>query len=149
VENQRFNTSDVLSVYGSVLCCFIAVFLLLRGPFEEFGGSEAQREMIQLSRQILSDGLSTLDPNVQSSRGPASKDEGNSAEGRIGSDPWGRPYHYRIYQFGRGYRSVVIWSLGPNGLRDTTEADVLTAQNGRPFKILSRADDLGHIETGL
>lgn len=138
----------MISVYGALTTVVVAVILLLQGTRTSFGGGEAQREMIQLARQVLSGGLSTLAPE-DSSRTPASQSEVNTNEGKIGLDPWGHPYQYRVFETTGGYRSVVIWSHGPDGASDIRAENILMSQNGSPLRVLSRADDLAHIESGL
>lgn len=150
MENQELKGTDVITVYAAVAVVALATMLLIKSAAHSMGGSEAQRQMAQISRQILSDGLSSLDPdlNKDKTRAPASA-ENPLKEGRIGKDPWGQPFLYHLFEVSPGSRAVAIWSFGPNGERDSSESDVLLTQNGRPIRILPRGDDIGHLEIGL
>jgi len=121
------------------------VFGLMNGTAYSFGVSEDRRAMVQVARQILSGGLASLDQNAPNSRQPASIDEMNPI-GKIGEDAWGRPYHYQLYEQDTGPAIVVIWSLGPNGENELQEKDIIRSADGRPFRVISRGDDLAHIE---
>ncbi|MCX7978210.1 MAG: hypothetical protein N2578_04335, partial [Bdellovibrionaceae bacterium] len=56
-----------------------------------------------------------------SHRGPAStaSPEAEESSGLMGSDPWGRPFFYRVTRDSEGRTWVVMWSNGPNGVLET------------------------------
>ena len=147
MENQGFRGKDVVGVYTAMLVVGLALFFLVKNTAQSMGGAEAHREMAQISRQILSDGLASLDSDGKSDRSPASLEDGLS--GRIGQDPWGNPYYFKVYEVGTLNRAVVLWSSGPNGNRETNESDVLLSTSGRPLRAVPRGDDLAHVEFGL
>lgn len=67
-----------------------------------------------------------LESQRMTSRGPASAPEVKlnqllSSEGRIGLDPWGRPYQFRILKgTDFSHTKVLVWSLGPDGFAQTS-----------------------------
>jgi hypothetical protein len=146
MENRGFNTSDVLGVYAALLVVGLTIFGVARSAAHSYGGSEAHRQMSQLARQIASQGFSTIleDPDT-GQRKPASI--GN--DGRIGRDPWGSPYTYKVFEYGNGRKAIVLLSPGPNRKRDVKDTDFVLSASGQPLRVLQRGDDLSHVEFGL
>lgn len=88
-----------------------------------------------------------LESHRVASRGPASVQENSlnqltSEQGRIGSDPWGHPYNFKLLKSADGQRTkVVVWSFGPNG-QSETPAEFLDSNRDKDNPTFE-GDDLG------
>ncbi len=88
-----------------------------------------------------------LESQRVSSRGPASAMESNlnqhlKEEGRIGSDPWGRPFNFKLLKNPELQSSkVLVWSVGPDGVAQTTpeKIDSIRDKSAPTFE----GDDVG------
>lgn len=136
-ENHKFTTFDSVIV----LALFVVVSALIVSIVSN--ATADQRELLakersqQLAIQILAGGYkSFLHDDVKlftmSGRQPASESEISiPIEGRIGMDPWGKPYYYRILE-NSGKRSATVVSSGPNQVRDLGAGDdILTTVTQR------------------
>lgn len=143
MSNRRFGTTDLAIVMG----LWSAMAVLLGGVLSELASdvetplAKAQSEAyaLQLAEQLVA--APQTDPS-QGGRAPASE-MGDPAlrMGALGKDPWGHAYQYRIVPAG-----VVVWSLGKNGLSDSTEA-VASLEAGQPLHDFHFAgDDVGFVK---
>jgi len=158
-EKQEFTAKDVLGVFTSLVVLLAVGLVMARHASDDYKVLGAERAMVKLSRQLISHGKSidrVKDTELASaSRGLASVDPGPGKspleslgfEGKISQDPWGQPYHYKVFQKGSELYGVAIWSNGPNTILEVSESDILQAESGRVVRILKSGDDLSHFET--
>ena len=106
-EKQDFTSKDVLSVFASLAVLMLVGFNAFNSAFADYKGKGAHHEMVKLSRQLMSHGEDFKPgqaPEGQAElRAPASLEPQNviesiGLEGKIGKDPWGKPYQYRIFE---------------------------------------------------
>lgn len=154
-ENQPFTSKDVISVFASLALLLLVAVNSFSHAFADYKGNGAQREMAKLSLQLMSHSEDfqpgkAIDPSAEL-RGPASTEpqgviDSLGLEGKIGKDPWGEPYQYRIFEKASKVYAVVIWSNGPNSTQELSEKSFLRTKSGRVFRVLRAGDDLSHIE---
>ncbi len=153
-ENQSFKTSDALvslALLGAVTFILGAILLNNIGD----GARDfALRDMESLSSQLLAGGLKSLPeagPLVRQ-RGLASITTGGlglaatGGEGRIGKDPWGAAFHYKVLT-GQKVGYIVVISGGPDGSIQTDYMAIKSGPNGHLLGAKFAADDVGYIKT--
>lgn len=151
-ENQSFTTFDTVSVLGLVLVVLVTVTTIISRSMGERKELQAHKRARQLALQILVGGVRTaVAPPLRGddkTRDLASFAEVDiKTEGRIGMDPWGRPYYYRIIEDGSGKVAVAVLSSGPNRQRETFEDHIsLETQSGLKARVLLQGDDIGGLE---
>jgi len=148
-ENQQFTTFDSFSVLSLLGVVLLLVGSIVSNAVIDQKESHARRRADQLAVQLLVGGYDAI-RNSLDERSPASASSSETRhEGRIGMDPWGSPYYFRIFSGEDGrVQSVLVYSSGPNSDCDTSE-EILTKRledPKRPGRITLGGDDIGVIE---
>lgn len=155
-KNQGFNAKDVFLVFF-FLGAFVAIGMYTFADFfTDKNLVKCKDDVESLTAQIMVGGLKTLPPGAISSRNVASISATSNApkfqtrlnsEGRIGKDPWGQPFHYKIVSDPKGEaRYIVVFSYGPNNTKET-ELDTTQILLGVVNKNFFHGDDLGHVRS--
>jgi hypothetical protein len=149
-ENQSFTSIDSLSVLALSAGVIVLVWSILANSLPDRPEVRAKKRSEQLAVQILANGLKASpesSQNFNEVRAPASLKMTMKLdirpEGRIGMDPWGAPYFYRVFQDAKGRETVVVFSSGPNRRRDLVE-EALSAGMGGPVggQLADAGDDI-------
>ena len=146
-ENKVFTTFDTFSVLALVTGTILILASIVSSAFSDQKSQEASRRAHQLATQIISGGFKNLLhedslPSSDSKRMIASQLSAKiPEEGRIGMDPWGRPYYYRVVDFKGGHKAFVL-SSGSNGVRDSIDDENSSDSSGRASSIIKRGDDI-------
>jgi hypothetical protein len=155
-EKQSFTTFDSLSVLALVAGVLVLISSIVSNAFAERKEDRAKLRTEQLAVQILANGkkdLQDVKHRDVNDRSPASVS--NTAkvdirpEGRIGMDPWGVPYYYRVFQDTSGRNTVVVFSSGPNRRRELIEEAFTLDSIGRFMGFSLRGDDIASVTEAL
>ena len=141
-----------MSVFGLLSIVLLVVFSIM---FKNWGDKRqdfALRDMENLSEQLITGGLKTLPDTsgVKSDRQPASvmdqlRIPDLGSEGKIGKDPWGNAFHYKVLKSEKvGY--VVVISGGPDGLIQTDSSEIHSGPNGHILGARFHSDDIGYVK---
>lgn len=136
-KNQSFRTLDLLALVGLVGTVGTIFGAIIAQSFHDSRPTRAQITAEAVARQIQTrhkQGSSL----PSGSRSPASTNSVAFVEGKMGKDPWGRPFRYRVSRSDgatNGKARVYVWSDGPNGKSDFDEGNQRFA-----------GDDVGHVE---
>jgi hypothetical protein len=148
-EKQSFTTFDTFSVVGLVLGVGLLVFSIVTNAMTSQNGVKAEIEAQRLALQIMGGGLQYTNANLDSRdvRGPANiVAEGLEVRGRLGMDPWGQPYYYRVYTETDGKKSVVVYSSGPDQRPETDESKFAINADGHLLNAGFLGDDIGTVQ---
>lgn len=157
MENKAFGTVDVFLLL-LVLGAFVGLFKVF--AFAESSQKELTRaefEARQIGLQLLSGGFQNPEFNsglIQKNRNLASAGGAEESafndpiltigrEGLISRDPWGSPFSYRILQDLEGGMVVLVWSRGPNGVRNTSDQSIVFNELGRFLDVSFHSEDVG------
>lgn len=144
---QQFTTLDLLLAGALASVALVTVGSILWEVSRDNRRERARLGAEALVQQMVAGGLGfaekATESSADSSRRFASADNTNSSEtgavhptlptlfdGKIGKDPWGRPFHYRLLRTVDGQPlRIWVWSDGPNQRDDSpmSEKDVLNA----------------------
>lgn len=146
IHNKReFTTFDTFSVLALVSSVFVIVASLVSNAKPNQKDELAQVKSRQLAIQIATGGYrSTL--SDQSERSLASSKLDLKPEGRIGLDPWGVPYFYKLIENGEGIKTVTVLSSGPNGRMESLE-EFENNEKNKSGSIRLSGDDLASVIT--
>jgi hypothetical protein len=142
-KNQHFGTVDLvvtillMGTVSSIAGALLAESLQDDRPARARASAQAMALQLQGQQDLA------LKSAQAETRSPASE---NSApiltEGRMGRDPWGRPYHYSVRQSTHGPRRLIyVWSEGPNG---KSESEAAIEAEETPFHF--KGDDNGYVQ---
>ena len=123
-ENQQFNTIDSVSVLALVTGVVVLIGTIVSNAMTDRKEDRAKIRSEQLAMQILVGGYKSLSDSkeITSERDLASAEKLDlRPDGRIGMDPWGRPYHYSMTLSEDARLKVFVYSYGPNGEKETME----------------------------
>lgn len=150
-EKQTFTTFDSLSVLGLVFGVILIVTTIISHSMIDQRSNRASKRAQQLAAQILIGGYkSALTEDGNNSRRIASTSKLEiEPVGRIGMDPWGLPYYYRVFTDKRDRVKVVVLSAGPNRALNTTEDYFSSDSISDMTKLDFRGDDIGSIQSSL
>lgn len=152
-EIQTFKTSEAVSVLVQFSVVVAIIIGIIYNNSSESHEDSARKSMNSLTSQLLAGGIKMAPNNAQSldGRQPASVlDRLNFAEmggpeGRIGRDPWGHSYHYKVVKSDKvGF--VVLISGGPDGEIQTDYTQIQTGPNGHLLGAKFASDDIGTIK---
>lgn len=129
-EKQNFTTFDSFSVLALMAGVIVLVGAIVTNAMIDQRLERAQTRAQQLAAQILVGGISRSSmeyvKNSKSRTGGASSNNDQSRgiasitpveidpTGRIGMDPWGTPFFYKISNHENGERMVEVISAGPD-----------------------------------
>ncbi len=145
-EKQGFTTFDTFSVVGLVVGVGMLVFSIVSSAMTSQNSVKAQVETQRLALQILGGGLQYSSANSTSMRGPANISDGLDGKGRLGLDPWGKPYYFRVYSDSNGKKAVVVYSSGPDEKLETDEAKFTVSADGQLLNAVFLGDDIGTVQ---
>jgi hypothetical protein len=145
LSTRRFGTTDL----AIVLALWSAMAVLVGGVMSELASdsetpmAKAQSEAYALQLASTSSSSEKSGPPV---RGPASMasslpSDPSLRSGKLGRDPWGKPYNYRIVN-----SAVIVWSAGRNQEPDSEKA-LERLESGQPvneFRFMG--DDVGFVQ---
>ncbi len=123
-NKQVFTTFDSFTVLSLVVGVIVLVGSIVSNAMVDQKLKFAKERSGQLAAQILAGGYRGLESQAlaeYSNRSPASKDLDLSPEGRIGMDPWGSSYYYKLSEISDGRVQVIVLSSGPNRIRESFE----------------------------
>lgn len=117
-ENQQIKTGGIISLFALLGACVLAATPVWNwGPR---GDSEKTlRRAEGLAYQIMEIQKSAKKGRIPASVGELSADQ---TQGRMGSDSWGQPFHFRLVKV-EGKTKVLVWSAGPNQTSETNIED--------------------------
>jgi hypothetical protein len=139
VENQQDGTFGVLP-----LLVLIAIGVFLWMPAWTNHTAEAQEHTLHRAESLA---YQLLETRRTASRAPASAAETElnqlaADEGRIGLDPWGHPYNFKLLKSSDSQKTkILVWSLGPDGVQQT-QSDQIDSNRDKESPSFS-GDDLG------
>jgi len=147
-EKQGFTTFDTFSVVGLVVGVGMLVFSIVSSAMTSQNAVKAEVESQRIALQILGGGLqySSSSAEPQAVRGPANLSDGLEVKGRMGIDPWGEPYYYRVYSDVNGKKSVVVFSAGPDQKPDTNDNNFIVNSDGALVSAIFIGDDIGTVQ---
>lgn len=137
---RRFGTADLAIVLG----LWSAMAVLVGGVLSELM-SDTDTPMAKAQSEAYAQQLAAAGSEQQSDRplrGPASLPADKSLRsGKLGRDPWGKPYNYRIVN-----SAVVVWSSGRNQEVDSEPAieRLEAGQSLQDFRFMG--DDVGFVQ---
>ncbi len=109
--SKSFKTTDLALTMALLVIVFSVSGGIVTEAFQDTSVNLATNEAERIAGQIFEKSES----GKLSSRGPASASElslkGNT---EISEDPWGKPYHYKIFKNQNGSIKVLVVSAGPN-----------------------------------
>ena len=144
----------VVSLFSLAVWVFISIIL---NNVEDKGIVHATLDAESISAQILVSGLKYLPHNYKgqmrlpSSEGESVQDVEKRVilgyEGKLGKDPWGQSYNYKVIMKDENSSSglIAVWSSGTNQSDDTKTKDLKYIANAYFLKQFFRGDDIGHI----
>lgn len=139
---RGFSSLDFLTLVTSVTAvAVISGPIIQRGLQSERVGIATKEMRISASEIITRVAMA---PKVELGRSPASASiNAELPEGTLGTDPWGKSYHYRILRNSYGQPThVLIWSAGPNGNVETPMGNL--SEGGRQMaSAVFEGDDVG------
>jgi len=139
-NNQGFKTIDLFLVIGSIMTVIAVIGPILHNHVQ----SESKHTALNSAKDHAKDLLSKFMTEEDSVRTPAS--ENSTLEGPIGTDPWGQSYNFKVLRDSYGQPThVLVWSKGPNKIRDTSERVFLTKPGRKTSSISFEGDDLGYV----
>jgi hypothetical protein len=143
-EKQTFTSTDTFGVWGLVLGVALIVGSIFSNAMTDQRHGQAMAKAEVLGHQILSGGFKSLTSSLEEdSRQPASSAGATmTAEGRVGTDPWGQQYVFRVWSDARGRRVAILLSVGPNGRRDTEDSIFVQDNSGVLPSLRAQGDDL-------
>lgn len=113
-KNQRFRTAATVIVLS-----FLGTFgLSLLAPQSTHNSEDYKLMSYHKAKSIaqtIAVRLKEESLNADKSRGPASSESAGEAQGYMGTDEAGQPYHYSVLQTDAGVARVVVRSGGPKG----------------------------------
>jgi hypothetical protein len=143
LSTRRFGTTDL----AIVLALWSAMAVLVGGVMSDLA-SDSETPMAKAQSEAYAHQLATSSSEKSGSslRGPASVAASLPADpslrsGKLGRDPWGRPYSYRIVN-----SAVIVWSAGRNQEPDSEKA-LERLESGQPvneFRFMG--DDVGFVQ---
>jgi hypothetical protein len=141
-QNQQFRTIDFL---GLIVSC-VAVVGIITPIVRQTIGAEAEVKAVleseNLAQNLIRKDFRTLGVREPSSREPASFVLSKTLNQ---TDPWGRPYHYKVGQNQNGQPAfLIVWSAGPNGDSESDDVEVLITDRGSP-EVAFKGDDKGSL----
>jgi Type II secretion system (T2SS), protein G len=148
-EKQTFTTFDTFSVVGLIVGVGMLVFSIVSNAMTSQNSVKAQIETQRLALEIIGGGLQYTNANgdSQSARGPANIVGGNlEGKGRLGLDPWGQPYYFRVFNDNNGKKTVVVYSSGPDQMPDTDETKFTINAEGQLTNARFLGDDIGTVQ---
>lgn len=144
---QQFKTLDVISVFallGVVLAVVGHVFWSNMGDKKH---AFAKKDMESLSGQLLAGGLNSL-PSAKNERSiasvPSLQIEKMGSEGKIGKDPWGEAFHYKVLH-SKQKSYVVVISGGPDRQMQTDYTTIDIGPSGHVLGAKFLSDDVGYV----
>lgn len=158
-SNQRFTGSDAFSVVVLGLTTLGIALSILTEAFQDDTRERAQAKAESLAHQMASAKLAVSEEMPDSAkipssnRGPASvsKDSATQSvlsqfEGKLGLDPWGQPFHYKLLRSAENKTlRIVVWSNGPDKIPNTNfpqdEAEMVSPRT----KLSFQGDDVGYV----
>jgi hypothetical protein len=150
-EKQSFTTFDSLTVLGLIFGVFLIVTTIISHSMTDHRSNKALVRAQQLAAQILIGGYkNSLTEEVNGVRRIASMPKLEiEPVGRIGMDPWGMPYYYRVFTDKSDHVKVVVLSAGPNRALNTTEEYFSSDSISDMSRIDFRGDDIGSVQSSL
>ncbi|MCB0351171.1 MAG: hypothetical protein KDD38_08305, partial [Bdellovibrionales bacterium] len=121
-DKQIFTTFDSFSVLALITGALVLVGSIISNAMVDQRLGQAKSRTRQLALEIAAGGYRGLQKQVFAQgqeRGPASSSLDLRPEGRIGMDPWGSPYYYKMTEGVDGELKVTVLSSGPNRIRET------------------------------
>ena len=146
LSTRRFGTTDL----AIVLALWSAMAVLVGGVMSELASDSetpmAKAQSEAYAHQLASASGESGEKDGPSLRGPASIAASLPADpalrsGKLGRDPWGKPYSYRIVN-----SAVIVWSAGRNQEPDSEKA-LERLESGQPvneFRFMG--DDVGFVQ---
>ncbi len=147
MSTRRFGTTDL----AIVLALWSAMAVLVGGVLSELA-SDTETPMAKAQSEAYAHQLASTPGESTGGeeskaygpvRGPASVLPGDQSlrTGKLGRDPWGKPYNYRIVK-----SAVIVWSAGRNQEPDSEQA-LNRLESGHPvqdFRFMG--DDVGFVQ---
>lgn len=146
LSTRRFGTTDL----AIVLALWSAMAVLVGGVMSELASDSetpmAKAQSEAYAHQLASAAGESSEKDGPSLRGPASVASALPVDpalrsGKLGRDPWGKPYSYRIVN-----SAVIVWSAGRNQEPDSEKA-LERLESGQPvneFRFMG--DDVGFVQ---
>ncbi len=143
MSTRRFGTTDL----AIVLALWSAMAVLVGGVMSELA-SDSETPMAKAQSEAYANQLASAAPEKSgpTARGPASVASNLPADpalrsGKLGRDPWGKPYSYRIVN-----SAVIVWSAGRNQEADSEKA-LERLESGQPIhEFRFMGDDVGFVQ---
>lgn len=174
-ENRSFGTFDSVAVIA--LGCVVAMICgtIVYEMMQDDSGLRARRGAEALAHQMVAVGFGASEPEelvvdlekasfedhspdqklkADGGRSPASirppsATQISPSEGSLGRDPWGRPFHYKVFRSTDGEPiRILVWSSGPNKRSETHADPIEVASSGeleQPIRF--GGDDIGFAYT--
>ncbi len=147
-QNHTFRTIDLFGLVALVGVTGTVFGAILAQALQDDRPQRARFMAEALGKQLYSQHVRANLPRPENQRGPASAQipaPTPLTSGRIGSDPWGRPFHYLVRtSIEKGSAGkIFVWSDGPNGESDTP-LSVFEASQAHLF--VPYGDDVGSVE---
>lgn len=136
---QGFTTIDLILTLSIMFTIVSIVTPIIFNGIETSKVDRARKEISKLAQE------SVFLPLVEENKGRTiASDDLSAQEKSMGIDPWGRPYRKNIVRdMGGKPAHVVVWSLGPNGVAETSNID--PDQRRERFTVRFGGDDFGTI----
>lgn len=132
LKNNSFETLQVLICLAFILSIFSFIFYL-SDPQTSLHKARWQVKVLGYSVwQLFLNEQNKMHQIPDAGRKLATLSAIIDSKGLIGKDPWGKPYIYKIKE---NPQFLYIWSLGPNGLDESSEITDLSF----------RGDDVGFV----
>jgi hypothetical protein len=148
-ENQQFTTLDTISVISLVCGVLVLVGSILSNSLIDRRESRAMLRTEQLAVQILAGGYKFMHEDSRLfgvNRVIASQPKVDiRPEGRIGMDPWGSPYYYRVIEDIRGDTFALVYSSGPNKKRESSDEIIAKEDDIKRGVLRLKGDDIGSL----
>lgn len=145
-ENRNFKTSDffiVLSLIGLVVVLSLSI---VSEAVHDNRTERARFAAESLALQLSAASMELKQESNEGSRGPASvaaeTPRAHLVSGELSTDPWGKPFHYKISRADDGkVTQVIVWSDGANSQPETNVEKVSL----RTVKAIFEGDDVGFV----
>lgn len=143
MSTRRFGTTDL----AIVLALWSAMAVLVGGVLSELASDSetpmAKAQSEAYAHQLASSPHDAANADQAGGRGPASELPADQSlrTGKLGRDPWGKPYNYRIVN-----SAVIVWSAGRNQEPDSEKA-LERLELGQPIQDFRfMGDDVGFVQ---
>ncbi|MCB0356478.1 MAG: hypothetical protein KDD40_05695 [Bdellovibrionales bacterium] len=160
MKNQTLKTLDLGILVVLSVCAFMVFVTLIQTEKKDPERAKALLGAQNLALQLAAGGLGTLQvESLGNERNIASVEKYSDykrsielfgKQGKIGRDPWGNAFRYGFIEQdvqNKKEAYVVVWSDGPNGLKETEFDELLNFKLKRnsTSEIHLNYDDVGYV----